>query len=72
MQVVGITSQTSRAEFEAMLRRAHFVSLHCPLTPKTHGLLGRKEFQMMQPGAMIINYARGQVIEKEVASSPAE
>lgn len=49
-----------------MLRSAHFVSLHCPLTPKTRGLLGTAEFKMMRPGAMVINYARGEVIDKEV------
>ncbi|BDA49244.1 D-3-phosphoglycerate dehydrogenase [Coccomyxa sp. Obi] len=65
MEVVGINSASSRSDFEAMLRCAHFVSLHCPLTPKTRGLLGRGEFEMMRPGAMVINYARGEVIDKE-------
>ncbi len=69
MEVVGITSASSRSDFEAMLRCAHFVSLHCPLTPKTRGLLGRAEFEMMRPGAMVINYARGEVIDKEVRQS---
>lgn len=69
MEVIGVTSQTSRADFEAMLRRSLFVSLHCPLTPKTRGLLGRREFELMQQGAMVINYARGEVIDKEVPVS---
>ena len=51
-----------------MLRAAHFVSLHCPLTPETRGLLGRREFGLMQPGALIVNYARGEVIDKLVRS----
>ena len=69
MEVVGINSASSRDDFEEMLRRAHFVSLHCPLTPKTRGLLGRAEFEMIRPGTMVINYARGEVIDKEVTSS---
>ncbi len=68
MEVIGIGSQSSRSEFEAMLQRAHFVSLHCPLTPKTRGLLGRTEIALMRPGAMVINYARGEVIDKQVLS----
>ena len=66
MEVIGIRSHSSRSEFEAMLQSAHFVSLHCPLTPKTRGLLGRAEFELMRPGAMVINYARGEVIDKQV------
>ena len=49
-----------------MLQSCSFVSLHCPLTPKTRGLIGRTELAMMPKGSMIINYARGEVIDKEV------
>ena len=68
MQVMPITSGSSRAEIEEMLRSCMFVSLHCPLTPKTWGLIGRAELAMMPQGSMIINYARGEVIDKEVQS----
>lgn len=66
MHVMPITSRSSRAEIEEMLRSCMFVSLHCPLTPSTWGLIGRAELAMMPPGSMIINYARGEVIDKEV------
>ena len=49
-----------------MLRSCSFVSLHCPLTPKTRGMIGQAELAMMPKGSMIINYARGEVIDKEV------
>ena len=69
MQVMPITSHSARAEMEDMLRSCMFVSLHCPLTPGTRGLIGRAELAMMPQGSMIINYARGEVIDKEVQTS---
>ena len=69
MQVIPITSHSSRADIEEMLRSCMCVSLHCPLTPKTRGLIGRAELAMMPQGSMIINYARGEVIDKEVQTS---
>ena len=66
MEVMPITSHSTRADIEEMLRSCMFVSLHCPLTPKTRGLIGRAELAMMPQGSMIINYARGEVIDKEV------
>lgn len=40
MKVTGLNSKSSRAELEALLQTADIVSLHCSLTPKTHGLIG--------------------------------
>ena len=40
MHVLPITSHSPRADFEAMLAAAHAISLHCPLTPGTRGMLG--------------------------------
>jgi len=39
--------------------------VHCPLTPATRGLLGRTEFRLMQRGVLLINCARGDVIDKQ-------
>lgn len=49
---------------ETVLKEADFLSLHVPLTPGTHHLLGPKEFEMMKPGAYVINTARGEVIDE--------
>ncbi|KAG2444479.1 hypothetical protein HXX76_001229 [Chlamydomonas incerta] len=65
MQVVGVTSRTSRAELEALLAAAHVVSLHCPLSPATQGLIGRAELALMRPGALLVNCARGSVVDRE-------
>jgi phosphoglycerate dehydrogenase-like enzyme len=72
MSVLGVSSSSPRADLETLLRNAHVISLHCPLTPATTGLLGRTELAMTKPGVIIVNYARGQVIDKEVglAQSP--
>lgn len=42
LQVIGTTSKSSRAELEELLRSAHVVSLNCPHTPATQGLIGAK------------------------------
>jgi len=54
-----------RAEsLEACLRRSDVVSLHVPLTPKTRGMVGEREFGWMKPGAILINTARGPVVDE--------
>ncbi len=47
----------------ALLTAADIVTLHCPLTERTRHLLSAKEFALMKPGAMLINTARGGVID---------
>ena len=45
-----------------LLRECDFVSLNCPLTEETTGMIGRAQLELMQPTATIINMARGPVI----------
>ena len=52
-----------RASFEATLRESDVVSLHCPLTEQTRDLIGRAEFAMMKRNALLINAARGGLVE---------
>jgi phosphoglycerate dehydrogenase-like enzyme len=47
-----------------LLSQADFVSVHCPLTPKTRGLIGPKELAMMKAGAYLINTARGGIVDE--------
>lgn len=49
---------------EELLGWADVVSIHCPLTPATKGLIGEKELQQMKPTAIIINVARGGIIDE--------
>jgi glyoxylate reductase len=53
-----------RVELAAGLRDADFVSLHTPLTPETHHLIGAPEFAQMRPGAVLVNTARGPVVDE--------
>ena len=50
-------------ELPELLQRSDFVSLHCPLTPDTHHLIGRREMDMMKPTAILVNVARGPVVD---------
>ncbi|MGB2260377.1 MAG: phosphoglycerate dehydrogenase [Porticoccaceae bacterium] len=48
---------------EELLQQADVVSLHVPDTESTRGLMGPKELAAMKPGAMLINAARGQIVD---------
>ncbi|GBQ82707.1 D-isomer specific 2-hydroxyacid dehydrogenase [Gluconacetobacter johannae DSM 13595] len=51
------------ASLPELLSAADIVTLHVPATPETIGLIGDREFDQMKPGAMLINTARGQVVD---------
>lgn len=52
------------ASMDEILEKADIVSLHCPLTEETRGLMGKNEFAKMKKGAILINTARGAVIDE--------
>ncbi|HEV2123822.1 MAG TPA: C-terminal binding protein [Chloroflexota bacterium] len=47
-----------------LLQRADFVSLHTPLLPQTHHLLGESELRLMKPTAYLLNCARGGIVDQ--------
>ncbi|MDQ3992963.1 MAG: D-glycerate dehydrogenase [Actinomycetota bacterium] len=47
------------------LTEADFVSIHCPLTDETRGLIGADEFGAMKPTAVLVNTARGPIVQTE-------
>ena len=66
-----VTPETSGAEdivlkedMAEVIRTADFLSLHVPLTENTRGLLGSAEFELMKPGAFVINTSRGEVVQE--------
>lgn len=48
---------------EDLLRQSDLVSLHVPLTDATRGLIGRHELSLMKPGSVLVNTARGLVVD---------
>lgn len=54
-------------ELERLYSEADIVTLHCPLTPRTHHLIDRAALTAMKPGVMVVNTSRGAVIDTKAA-----
>jgi phosphoglycerate dehydrogenase-like enzyme len=52
-------------DLDELMRTSDFVSIHCPLTEKTRGLVGRREIGLMKPGSYLINTARGGIVDED-------
>lgn len=52
---------------DEVLRQADVLSLHVPLTPATRGLIAHRELALLPPRAIVINTARGAVLDLEAA-----
>lgn len=50
---------------DTLIAEADILSLHCPLTEETRGLIDARRLSLMKPGASIINTARGELIDQE-------
>jgi len=53
------------AELDDLLAWADIVSLHCPLTDETRGLISHERIGRLRPGAVLVNTARGGVVDEE-------
>ena len=51
-------------DLRQLLPRVDILSLHCPLTEQTRGLIGAKELALLRPGSLLINTARGPVVDE--------
>jgi glycerate dehydrogenase len=68
MQVVianrrGEGPRDGRVELHDLLAMADILSLHCPLNDSTRGLIGARELELMKPDALLINTARGGLVD---------
>ena len=52
-----------RIDLDELLPQVDVLSLHCPLTPATDGIIGRERLQCMKPDAVLINTARGALVD---------
>jgi glycerate dehydrogenase len=59
----GTAPVDGRVPLEELLATADVVSLHCPLTPSSRGLIGTPELARMKPDALLINTARGALVD---------
>ena len=57
------------APLDDLLQQADFVSIHAPYTPETYHLLGTRELRMMKPSAILINTARGPIVDEQALVS---
>jgi D-3-phosphoglycerate dehydrogenase / 2-oxoglutarate reductase len=61
-----------RVELEALLRDADVVTLHCNLTAETRGLIDRRRLALLKPTAMLVNTARGAIVDLEALCAALE
>ncbi|MCA9577300.1 MAG: D-glycerate dehydrogenase [Polyangiales bacterium] len=54
----------TRRSLDELLAEADVLSVHCPLTPETHHLLNAARLAQLKPGAILINTARGPVVDE--------
>jgi phosphoglycerate dehydrogenase-like enzyme len=52
------------SDLDRLLTEADYLSIHIPLTAKTNGLINRESFRKMKPTAILINVARGEIIDE--------
>ncbi len=71
-EVEGDLEATYWEDLDQMLGRMDVVSVNCPLTADTHRLLNRDRLKKLQPHAVIINTARGEIIDEEALADLIE
>jgi glycerate dehydrogenase len=59
-----VVPQAGLVDFETILRESDIITLHVPLTPETKNMIGAKEFKKMKPSAILINTARGGLVDE--------
>ncbi len=50
-------------DFDTLLRESDYLSLHCPLLPETHHLVGTRALRLAKRGAILVNTARGPIVD---------
>lgn len=71
-QIEGELEATYWEDLDEMLSRMDFISINCPLTDETFRLLNRARLKKLQPHAIVINTARGEVVDEEALADLIE
>lgn len=58
-------TEYERVEFDTLLRESDILSLHCPLSDRTRGLMDKDAFEKMKETAILVNVARGPVVDTQ-------
>lgn len=64
-QGVAGSAQNGRVPLSDLLPQVDLLSMHCPLTDETRGLIGKRELNLMKKDALLINTARGGVVDEQ-------
>ena len=59
------TYQVDYMEFDDLIKTSDVISMHVPVLPETVGMLGKEQFAAMKKSALVINTARGEVIDQD-------
>jgi glycerate dehydrogenase len=65
----GGPPELGRMELPQLLAQADIVSLHCPLNSATRGLIGAPQLALMKPDALLINTARGALVDSDALAA---
>jgi len=72
-EVVEAKGYKYETDLDKVVKEADVISVHSPLTPQTRGMIGEKQFALMKPNAIVVNCARGGIVdEKALAKALAE
>jgi D-3-phosphoglycerate dehydrogenase len=63
----GANGRVELVSLGELARRSDVITLHCALTPATQGMIGRALLATVKPGAILVNVARGGVVESDDA-----
>jgi len=62
----------SYKDFDDLLRSSDAISLHIPLNDQTRNIIGKREFQLMPRGTLLINTARGEIVDQQALAESLE